>query len=89
MATRRIVNSEKTLLDQDDQPEEKSNISPAVPKYGPLPLLFDVTSCPKTLQLTEESDVIFKLLAFTLAMVVIPIGSYFLTVNTIFKGMLF
>ncbi|KAH7417112.1 vacuolar ATPase assembly integral membrane protein [Cadophora sp. MPI-SDFR-AT-0126] len=33
--------------------------------------------------------VIFKLLGFTLAMVVCPIGSYFLTLNTIFKGMSF
>jgi hypothetical protein len=32
MATRRIVNTEKTVLDQDDHNEEKSNISPAVPK---------------------------------------------------------
>lgn len=31
MATRRIVNTEKTVLDQDDHNEEKSNISPAVP----------------------------------------------------------
>jgi hypothetical protein len=31
--------------------------------------------------------VIFKLLAFTAAMVVGPIGMYFLTVNTIFGGM--
>ncbi|EON64160.1 vacuolar ATPase assembly integral membrane protein VMA21 [Coniosporium apollinis CBS 100218] len=30
--------------------------------------------------------VIFKLLAFTFAMVVFPIGSYFATVNTIFRG---
>lgn len=30
--------------------------------------------------------VIKTLLAFTAAMVVIPIGSYFVTVNTIFKG---
>jgi hypothetical protein len=28
-----------------------------------------------------------KLLAFTLGMIVIPIGSYFLTVDTVFKGM--
>lgn len=27
-----------------------------------------------------------KLLAFTFAMIVVPIGSYFLTVNTVFKG---
>jgi hypothetical protein len=31
-------------------------------------------------------ETIYKLLAFTLAMVVIPIGSYFLTVHTVFKG---
>ena len=31
-------------------------------------------------------DVIYKLLAFTFAMVVIPIGSYFVTVNTVFRG---
>ena len=27
-----------------------------------------------------------KLLAFTFAMVVVPIGSYFVTVNTIYRG---
>ncbi|PGH23870.1 vacuolar ATPase assembly integral membrane protein VMA21 [Polytolypa hystricis UAMH7299] len=32
------------------------------------------------------TDVIYKLLGFTLAMVVAPIGTYFLTVNTIFRG---
>ncbi|KAK0734095.1 hypothetical protein B0T26DRAFT_635831 [Lasiosphaeria miniovina] len=30
--------------------------------------------------------VIFKLLAFTFAMIVVPIGSYFLTVDNVFKG---
>jgi hypothetical protein len=34
-----------------------------------------------------NSETIYKLLAFTLAMVVIPIGSYFLTVHTVFKGL--
>ncbi|KAG9253606.1 VMA21-like domain-containing protein [Emericellopsis atlantica] len=64
MATRRIVNSERTVLKKDDNgPEEKSDIAPAVPK-----------------------DVIYKLLGFTLAMVVLPIGSYFATVNTVFNG---
>jgi hypothetical protein len=33
-------------------------------------------------------DVIIKLLVFTFAMVTIPIGSYFLAVNTFFKGAL-
>ncbi|KAH7160214.1 hypothetical protein B0J13DRAFT_616998 [Dactylonectria estremocensis] len=64
MATRRIISTEKTILDRDEHHvEEKSNISPAVP-----------------------NDVIFKLIAFTLAMIVVPIGSYFVTVNTVFKG---
>ncbi|KAI0427382.1 hypothetical protein F5Y09DRAFT_33359 [Xylaria sp. FL1042] len=68
MATRRIIASEKTILDKDDddlQPSsgQSSSTAPAVP-----------------------TDVIIKLLAFTLAMVVIPIGSYFLTINTIFSG---
>jgi len=31
-------------------------------------------------------EVIVKLLAFTFAMVVVPIGSYFVTVNTIYRG---
>ncbi|KAK7745352.1 vacuolar ATPase assembly integral membrane protein vma21 [Cytospora paraplurivora] len=32
------------------------------------------------------TDVIIKLLAFTFAMIVVPIGSYFVTVNTVFNG---
>lgn len=32
MATRRIIATEKTILDKDDHIEEKSNIAPAVPK---------------------------------------------------------
>ncbi|KAI0447323.1 hypothetical protein F4803DRAFT_546221 [Xylaria telfairii] len=70
MTSRRIISSEKTILDKDDedlQPgpgtSEQSITAPAVPM-----------------------DVIIKLLAFTLAMVVIPIGSYFLSVNTVFGG---
>ncbi|CAM1507267.1 Fc.00g069080.m01.CDS01 [Cosmosporella sp. VM-42] len=63
MATRRIVATEKTILDKDETIDEKSNIGPAVPR-----------------------DVIIKLLAFTFAMIVVPIGSYFATVHTIFKG---
>ncbi|KAL7820403.1 hypothetical protein V8C44DRAFT_316483 [Trichoderma aethiopicum] len=31
-------------------------------------------------------DVIYKLLGFSAAMIVVPIGSYFLTVHTIFNG---
>ncbi|KAL1631321.1 vacuolar ATPase assembly integral membrane protein vma21 [Diplodia seriata] len=70
MASRRIVSTEKTLLDQDDAaaapgmgaPLGDSNIAPAVPAH-----------------------VIFKLLGFTFAMITLPIGTYFMTVNTIFK----
>ncbi|KAI8635394.1 hypothetical protein F5Y19DRAFT_10439 [Xylariaceae sp. FL1651] len=74
MTSRRIVSSEKTILDKDDDDlmsspggsgsgSQQSSTTPAVP-----------------------TNVIMKLLAFTLAMVVIPIGSYFMTVNTIFGG---
>ncbi|KAH6646347.1 vacuolar ATPase assembly integral membrane protein VMA21 [Truncatella angustata] len=69
MATRRIVSTEKSILEKDDNigsspaANEKSNISPAVPAH-----------------------VILKLLAFTLAMIVVPIGSYYVTVNTLFRG---
>ncbi|KAI1431009.1 hypothetical protein GGR50DRAFT_681825 [Xylaria sp. CBS 124048] len=70
MASRRIISSEKTILDKDDDDlkstpasSEQSSTAPAVP-----------------------TDVILKLLAFTLAMIMIPIGSYFLTVNTLFGG---
>lgn len=31
--------------------------------------------------------VIFKLLGFTFAMITLPIGTYFMTVNTVFKGL--
>ncbi|KPM43621.1 hypothetical protein AK830_g2918 [Neonectria ditissima] len=41
MATRRIIATEKTILDADEPVEEKSNISPAVPKCDlslPIPI---------------------------------------------------
>ncbi|CCF37338.1 vacuolar ATPase assembly integral membrane protein VMA21 [Colletotrichum higginsianum] len=69
MATRRIVASEKTILEKDDvvgsspAAGDKSNITPAVPM-----------------------DVILKLLGFTFAMIVLPIGTYFVTVDFLFKG---
>lgn len=71
MATRRIVASEKTILEKDDvvgsspAAGDKSNITPAVPM-----------------------DVILKLLGFTFAMIVLPIGTYFVTVDFLFKGRL-
>ena len=42
-----------------------------------------------SLDITDHNrHVIFKLLGFTLAMIVGPIGTYFLTVDHVFKGML-
>ncbi|MCJ1455086.1 vacuolar ATPase assembly integral membrane protein vma21 [Mycoblastus sanguinarius] len=69
MTSRRIISSEKNLLEKDDADAktpsalERSNITPAVP-----------------------AAVIYKLLGFTVAMIVGPIGTYFLTLNTIFRG---
>jgi len=42
----------------------------------------------KLIETEQTRGVIVKLLLFTMAMITLPIGSYFLTVNTIFKGML-
>lgn len=66
MTTRRIISTEKSILEKDDKSfssGEKSNITPAVPAH-----------------------VIYKLLGFTFAMIVAPIGSYFLLLNTLFGG---
>ncbi|KAI2636034.1 hypothetical protein GGS21DRAFT_514273 [Xylaria nigripes] len=70
MATRRIISSEKTILDRDDDDSQSSSGSGGQSVTAPA----------------VPMEVIVKLLAFTLAMIVIPIGSYFLTVNTIFGG---
>ncbi|KAI1082953.1 hypothetical protein F5B20DRAFT_530948 [Whalleya microplaca] len=72
MANRRIISTEKTILDRDD--DDAASSSPSLPQQSN-------STAPAV-----PMDVILKLLAFTFAMVVIPIGSYFLTVNTIFKG---
>jgi len=69
MTSRRIISSEKTLLEKDDRNDltpaasEQSIIAPAVPAH-----------------------VIIKLLLFTFAMIVGPIGIYFLSLNTVFGG---
>ena len=64
-------------LNTDSSISEKPVLSPA---QGGVPPLSSDTSP------AVPSDVIFKLLAFTFAMFVFPIGGYFVTVNTIFKG---
>lgn len=89
MATRRIISSEKTILENELHPEEKSNIGPAVPKYVP-PSPETEQRFPKLIlslnKLVCYRHVIFKLLGFTFAMIVLPISSYFLTVHSVFKG---
>ncbi|CAJ2500973.1 Uu.00g038260.m01.CDS01 [Anthostomella pinea] len=70
MTSRRIISDEKTILDKDDHLSPGSGASQDSSDTAPA----------------VPTDVIMKLLAFTFAMVIVPIGSYFLTVNTIFKG---
>lgn len=41
---------------------------------------------PSDIRPAVPTDVIVKLLGFTFAMIILPIGSYFATVHTIFKG---
>lgn len=90
MATRRIMTSQKTVLEKDNSTDfsppagPKSNINPAVPPYDSRSMS---TIHMHRLANASHRHVIFKLLAFTLAMVIGPIGSYFLTLNIVFKGM--
>ncbi|RDW78084.1 hypothetical protein BP5796_05936 [Coleophoma crateriformis] len=143
MATRRIISSEKTILEKDDKHDlspaagEKSNIAPAVPAlvflcqdihshcafgdalayiadffdvlslvriceefhlFSASPaitshLTFSCFTCSLTRNPHRYTDrspfpihVIIKLLGFTFAMIVCPIGSYFLTLNMLFGG---
>lgn len=92
MASRRIVSTEKTALDRDDQPEGKSDISPAVPSSALLliipspmgPALSIVAPAPLTSDICRS--VLWKLIGFTFAMITVPIGSYYLSVHSIFRG---
>lgn len=59
--------------------EPSSSFYETAPQFN-LNLGTDPHLCP-------FSAVIFKLLGFTLAMIAAPIGSYFLTLNTIFRGL--
>src|SRR2546423_8909852 len=43
---------------------------------------------PKELSLINRSDVMFKLLFFTAAMIILPLGTYWFTLNYIFQGTL-
>lgn len=86
MATRRTTNIEKDVLDKVDinasSSPAKLSTAPVVPKY------VDTVPCRKSYipELTCARSVVAKLLLFTLAMVVAPLGSYYITLNTIFKG---
>lgn len=43
-------------------------------------------AAPESSQPAVPKSVVAKLLGFTFAMVTVPIGAYFLTVDTVFKG---
>jgi vacuolar ATPase assembly integral membrane protein VMA21 len=87
MATRRIVSTsgEPTVLDKDDNlpPAKaiagKGNTTPAVSAYAK-------DSALRLWKLMRRRDTIIKLLAFTAAMIIAPIGTYYGTMATIFKG---
>ena len=57
-----------------------SDTSPAVPAYATIPLTYLICV------LTSTRAVIIKLLAFTFAMVVVPLGSFFFTRAYVFSG---
>lgn len=90
MATRRIVNTDKDILDKGginaSSPPAKLLTPAVIPKYCTS---FPAEREKKKLdiaELTYARSVVAKLLLFTLAMVVAPLGSYYITLNTIFKG---
>ncbi|KAK1769998.1 vacuolar ATPase assembly integral membrane protein vma-21 [Phialemonium atrogriseum] len=70
MASRRNVSTEKSLLEKDAT--VSSSPAAANERSSVAPAV--------------PTEVIVKLLAFTFAMIVVPIGSYFVTVDTIFQG---
>ncbi|KAF4587707.1 Vacuolar ATPase assembly integral membrane protein VMA21 [Ophiocordyceps camponoti-floridani] len=59
---------------------------PAASPLNPPPPSPPTPSSPSNISPAVPKHVIVKLLAFTLAMIVLPIGSYFITVDTVFKG---
>ncbi|KAH8885048.1 hypothetical protein GQ53DRAFT_845651 [Thozetella sp. PMI_491] len=70
MATRRLVSQEKIALESEDR--IVSGTRPATE--------------PSNITPAVPTSVIVKLLAFTVAMILGPIGSYYLTLDTIFGG---
>ncbi|KAG0133252.1 hypothetical protein HOY82DRAFT_556649 [Tuber indicum] len=70
MATRRTSKGEKITEKEEETAAIVPVVSPKNDTKGPA----------------VPGSVIAKLLLFTLAMVVAPLGSYFLTVNTVFSG---
>jgi hypothetical protein len=88
MATQRRTNvPEKTVLSHAEiKAEPKSNIAPAVPSFVHLKAMQLLTNVAN-IERPQNRSIIFKLLAFTFAMITFPIGSYFLSVNMLFGGM--
>ncbi|RPB19856.1 hypothetical protein L211DRAFT_842269 [Terfezia boudieri ATCC MYA-4762] len=73
MTSRRIVSTEKTVLDKDDM-SSRGPPGPAPPDILP-------GSIPQI-----SKSVISKLLAYTIAMIVAPLSAYYLTLNHIYNG---
>ena len=82
MTTRRHVSQEKSSLEKSDDVQrfQGSDVTPAVPAW-----VISTVRCMLQL-MAYPSAVIIKLLLFTLAMVAAPIGTYYATVDTVFKG---
>lgn len=90
MATRRIVNTDKDILNKGginaSGPPAKLLTPAVIPKYLLHTILYRKKKRLDIAELTYTRSVVAKLLLFTLAMVVAPLGSYYITLNTIFKG---
>lgn len=60
----------RRLISREKSPEEKNNVSSVKSDIAPA----------------VPPRVIYKLLGFTMAMVVVPIGTFFATVDLLFRG---
>ncbi|KAK2801382.1 hypothetical protein FQN50_007767 [Emmonsiellopsis sp. PD_5] len=74
MATRRTPSAKEQTLSTSPEPEKRTppGLSPAQREANSAPAV--------------PSDVLLKLLLFTAAMICAPLGVYFASVNTLFKG---
>ncbi|KAF8424697.1 hypothetical protein EV426DRAFT_599012 [Tirmania nivea] len=75
MTSRRIVSTEKTVLDKDDMSSQ-----------GPGQVPLDIVPGSNPPVPIISKTVISKLLAYTIAMIVAPLGAYYLTLNNVYSG---